>query len=359
MAEESQDQEKTEEATQTRREEFRKKGMVPQSKELATTLFLLASFGGVFLLGQYFVKEVSSLFNEIFGFYNSQSWKDGDIMVVAKFAAEKMLLLFAPVAILALILGIASSVLQTGFMQVEDALLPKFEKIDPLAGLKRMFSLRNLAEAIKSVLKFLLIGFIVYLIFKAEVVQIPRLIHGDASQLLSYMGSISAQLFGSIGAAMGVLTVADYFFQRWENEKQMMMTKEEVKKEAKEREGDPLIKARIRKIQREMANRRMMDKVPKADVIITNPTHIAVALKYDESLPAPQLVAKGADLVAEKIKQLAKENGVPIVENKPLARTIFKTLKIGQVIPRELFIAVAEVLSFVYRLKKKRVKTHE
>jgi len=135
----------------------------------------------------------------------------------------------------------------------------------------------------------------------------------------------------------------------------MMMSKQEVKEEHKSREGDPLIKARIRKVQREMANRRMMEKVPKADVIITNPTHIAVALKYDANLPAPQLIAKGGDLIAEKIKAIAKENNIPVVENKPLARTIFKTMKLGQVIPKELFVAVAEVLSYVYKLKRKRV----
>ena len=134
-----------------------------------------------------------------------------------------------------------------------------------------------------------------------------------------------------------------------------MMSKQEVKEEHKSREGDPLIKARIRKVQREMANRRMMEKVPKADVIITNPTHIAVALKYDANLPAPQLIAKGGDLIAEKIKEIAKENNIPVVENKPLARTIFKTMKLGQVIPKELFVAVAEVLSYVYKLKRKRV----
>jgi flagellar biosynthetic protein FlhB len=131
------------------------------------------------------------------------------------------------------------------------------------------------------------------------------------------------------------------------------MSKQEIKEEAKSREGDPLIKSRIRKVQREMANRRMMEKVPKADVIITNPTHIAVALKYSENLPAPQLIAKGGDLIAEKIKEIAKENNIPIIENKPLARTIFKTMKIGQVIPKELFVAVAEVLAYVYKLRRK------
>jgi flagellar biosynthetic protein FlhB len=153
---------------------------------------------------------------------------------------------------------------------------------------------------------------------------------------------------------MLVIAGADYFYQRWDLEKKMMMTKQEVKEEHKQREGDPMIKSRIRRIQREMASKRMMADVPTADVVITNPTHIAVVLKYSDNLPAPQIVAMGADLIAEKIKEIARENNIPIVENKPLARTIFKTLKIGQVIPRELFVAVAEVLSYVYRLRRKK-----
>ena len=156
---------------------------------------------------------------------------------------------------------------------------------------------------------------------------------------------------------MLVLAAGDYFFQWWDLEKKMMMTKEEIKEEVKQREGDPMIKARIRKIQRDVANRRMMEKVPKGDVVITNPTHIAVVLKYDDNLPAPQPIAKGGDLIAERIKEIARENKIPIIENKPLARTIFKTMKLGQVIPRELYVAVAEVLSYVFKLKRKAKST--
>jgi flagellar biosynthetic protein FlhB len=162
------------------------------------------------------------------------------------------------------------------------------------------------------------------------------------------------RLLAGIGMFMAFLAAADYLFQRWELEKEMRMTKQEIREEVKSREGDPMIKARIKRAQREIASRRMMEEVPKADVIVTNPTHIAVALKYDETMVSPKVIAKGADLIAEKIKALAREHSIPIVENKPLARAIFKTLKIGQMIPRELYTAVAEVLSYVYRLKRKR-----
>jgi flagellar biosynthetic protein FlhB len=169
-----------------------------------------------------------------------------------------------------------------------------------------------------------------------------------------YMGKVVVKLLGGVGGLMFIIAAADYFYQRWDLEKKMMMTKQEVKEEHKSREGDPMVKNRIRRIQREMASKRMMADVPKADVIITNPTHIAVCIKYSDNLPAPQLIAMGADNVAEKIKELARQHNIPIVENKPLARTIFKTMKIGQVIPRELFVAVAEVLSYVYRLRRKK-----
>jgi flagellar biosynthetic protein FlhB len=165
---------------------------------------------------------------------------------------------------------------------------------------------------------------------------------------------MTIKLLAGLGVFMAVIAGADYFFQRWDLEKQMRMTKQEIKEEHKSREGDPMIKARIRRIQREMSSKRMMKDVPKADVIVTNPTHIACALIYDpNTMAAPKLVAKGSGLIAEKIKEIARENGVPVLENKPLARAIFKTLKIGQTIPRELFTAVAQVLSYVYRLKKK------
>jgi flagellar biosynthesis protein FlhB len=176
----------------------------------------------------------------------------------------------------------------------------------------------------------------------------------SVEQILVYVGGVVFKLFFALGLITIGLAAADYFFQRWDLERQMMMTKQEIKEEVKQREGDPLIRQRIRRTQRDLANKRMMDDVKKADVIVTNPTHIAVALQYGANLPAPKLVAKGADLIAEKIRNLAREHNIPIVENKPLARTIYKTMKIGQVIPRELFVAVAEVLSYVYKLKKKK-----
>ncbi|MFN7453513.1 MAG: flagellar biosynthesis protein FlhB [Pseudobdellovibrionaceae bacterium] len=357
MAGEDQDQEKTEEATDTRREEFRKKGQVVQSRELASALFLLFGAGAIYMMGQFFFSQLFELFQFTMGPDMVQAVRGGgDMFPALKLAGIKFIYLIAPILGVGLILGVASTVLQIGFLQVEDALEPKIDKINPLEGFKRIFSIRNAVEGIKSILKLAIVAYVTYLLLKTELNNIPTLIQLSVSELMKYTGTVTAKLLGGVGMAMVGLTIADYFFQRWDNEKKMMMTKQEVKEENKQREGDPLIKARIRRVQREVANRRMMDKVPKATVIITNPTHIAIALRYDDQVPAPQLVAKGADLVAEKIKEIARQNNIPIIENKPLARTIFKTMKLGQVIPRELYVAVAEVLSFVFRLKRKAGK---
>jgi flagellar biosynthesis protein FlhB len=346
--------EKTEEATQSRRDEFRKRGQVAQTKELASALFMLFSAGLVYVLGRYFFNEIYAMFQYSLGDTMVSLIRQGDIKEALAVTGLKLVYLIGPVLGITGVIAIASSVMQVGFLQVEDAFSPNPDKINPIEGFKRVFSIRALAEGIKAFLKLLVISVVLYFLIKSEVLQVPYLYQYNIEQIIRYTGVLTVKLLAGVGGVMTVIAAVDYFFQRWELNKQMMMTKQEVKEEHKTREGDPMIKARIRRVQREVANRRMMDKVPKADVIITNPTHIAVALKYDENLPAPQVIAKGADLVAEKIKAIAKENNIPIVENKPLARTIYKTLKIGQVIPRELFVAVAEVLSYVYKLRRRK-----
>jgi flagellar biosynthetic protein FlhB len=351
--EQDNDQEKTEEATQSRRDDFRKKGQVAQSKEVGSALFLLFSAGAIFVLGKFFFAQIYEIFQYSFGQDMVVAIRTEDYLTGLKLASLKFLYLLAPVLGISFVLGVSSTIVQIGFLQIEDALKPKLEKVNPIEGLKRIFSLRNLVEGIKAILKLIIVGGVVYLILKKEASFLPSVMHYSVEELIWYTGLLTAKLLAGVGLAMVALAVADYFFQWWDTEKKMMMTKQELKEENKSKEGDPLIKARIRKVQRELANRRMMDKVPEATVIVTNPTHIAVALKYDATVAAPQLVAKGADLVAERIRNIAKENNIPIIENKPLARTIYKTMKLGQVIPRELYVAVAEILTIVYKLKRK------
>lgn len=345
--------ERTEQATDARREEFRKRGQIAHTRDLASALLLVFTSAMIFVLGKFFYTQIYEIFEASFGAEMLKSVRTGDYHDLIKLAAIKTVIMILPVLCVVAVIGVLSSVVQIGFLQLEEALTFDMEKINPLSGLQRLFSLRNFVEGVKAFLKLILIGTVMYFLLRRELMQIPLLTGYDIEQILIYLGTVLAKVLMSLGIVTGGIAAADYFFQRWDLEKKMMMSKQEIKEEVKQREGDPLIKARIRRIQREMANKRMMEAVPKADVIITNPTHIAVALKYDDNLPAPQLIAKGADLIAEKIKALAREHRIPVVENKPLARTIYKTLKLGQIIPKELFVAVAEVLSYVYKLKKK------
>lgn len=349
-------QEKTEEATPQRRDEFRKQGQVAQTRELSSALALLGLSLLMYFSGRLFVEQLMIIYSEMYGEQIASAVRSGDIYPSLVYAFKKIILLTVPVYGLLLALSMASTLLQVGFLYTENAITPNFNKINPVEGLKRLFSLKALVEGLKAVLKFCLVGFVIYWILKSELLVIPKLIYSESATLLLYIGNLIVRSMLSISALMMVLSGLDYLFQRFDLEKQMKMTKQEVKEELKSREGDPLIKARIRKIQKEMATKRMMNDVPKADVIITNPTHLALAIKYDpDRFAAPILLAKGADHMAQKIRELAKEHQIPIIENKPLARAMFKVMDVGQVIPKELFEAVAEVLAYVFRLRRKRV----
>ncbi len=357
MASESDSGERTEEATQQRREDFRKRGQVAQTRELSSVFLLFASVLLVALMSRFFFGQIYELFIMAFGDDMVANIRgDEGFSHMAMFAVTKSAYLLLPVMGLYWVIGIASSVVQVGFLQNEEALEIRWERLDPVSGFKKMFSMRAFTEGAKACLKMTLILFISYLLLKSQIHELPKLMLYSLPQIFEYLGSVTIRLLAGVGFFMLGLAALDYFYQRWDLEKEMRMTKQEIKEEIKSREGDPMIRARIKRIQREMASKRMMEDVPKADVIVTNPTHIAVALKYDETMVAPQVIAKGADIIAQKIRELAKEHNIPIIENKPLARSMFKTLKIGQAIPKELYTAVAEVLSYVYKLRRKKVK---
>lgn len=351
--EDSGSEDKTEEATTQRREDFRRRGQVVQSRELASVFLLFGAALVLWGLGRFFLGQFVELFNMSYGEYLVDVVKNGDMSVSAKFIGSKLVMIMAPLLLISGVLAFMSSVSQIGFLYNEEAIQVDFSKMDPIQGFKRMFSLRSIVEGAKAFVKVSIVAAIAFFTIRNDVLFSPLMIQLEPSQMMIHMGDIIMKLLLGIGLFMFILAISDYGYLYWDLEQKMKMTKQEVKEEHKSREGDPLIKARIRRIQREMANKRMMESVPKAEVIITNPTHIAVALGYDADMPSPRILAIGADLVAEKIKKLAKEHNIPLVENKPLARTIFKTLKVGQFIPRELFNAVAEVLAYVYRLKKK------
>lgn len=352
MAESDQD-EKTEEATQQRRDDFRKRGQVVQTRELSSVLVLFMSVVAIWMLGRFFLMQMHNVFTQSFGTFLVAAARNGDWVAAVRYVGFKGFMIVGPIFGIMWLMSFASSTIQIGFLVNEEAMKFNPGRINPIEGFKRVFSLRSVFEGIKAIFKVSIVGSIAAIILKSEVIVVPQLVNYTIDQMFMYVGEVFFKLFAGVGFFMAVLAGADYLYQRWEMEKKMRMTKQEVKDELKSREGDPLIRARIRRVQREMANRRMMDDVPKADVIITNPTHIAVALQYSAQTVAPKIVAKGAGEIAEKIKKIAREHNVPVVENKPLARTIYKTLKIGQVIPRELYTAVAEVLSYVYKLKQK------
>lgn len=348
------DQEKTEEATQQRRDDFRKRGQVAQTRELASVLALLGSALLFWLLGRFSLQQVSELITFVVGPNLVDAVRSNQFGPIVFFVVKKMVFLGGPVIAMLLLLSIISTVVQVGLLYNEEAMDFDLEKINPLNGFKRIASIKSLVEGAKSLVKLVFVSATVYWLVKDEVQVLPRLSGLSIEQILGYTGMLTVKLLAGLGVFMAVIAAADYFFQRYDLEKQMRMSKQEVKEEHKSREGDPMIKARIRRIQREMSNKRMMKDVPKADVVVTNPTHIACALMYDPAtMAAPKLIAKGSGHIAEKIKEIARENGVPVMENKPLARAIFKTLKIGHTVPRELFTAVAQVLSYVYRLKRK------
>lgn len=357
MAADQSDQEKTEEPTQQKREDFRKQGQVAQTKELSSSLLLLGFAVGLWFLGRFFMEQAFEVYNSLYSTHLLAAIKSGDVMPALSFAFKKIFLIILPVMGILFFLGVGASMVQVGVLFTSEPLKPNINKINPLKGLQRMFSLKAVVEGVKAVSKFALVSGSIYLLMRGEASVLPTLMYSGPMQILAFIGHMMFKMMVSIGALMLVLAAADYFFQRFDLEKQMRMTKQEVKEENKQREGDPMVKARIRKIQKEMATKRMMEAVPKADVIITNPTHIAIALKYDpQKYASPLILAKGVDHIAQKIREIAKENKIPIVENKPLARTIYKSLEIGQTIPRELFSAVAEVLAYVFKLRRKKMK---
>jgi flagellar biosynthetic protein FlhB len=245
--------------------------------------------------------------------------------------------------------------IQTGFLISPAPLSPDINRINPIQGIKKFFTLNTLFETLKGILKIVVLALILYLLIKKELVNIPLLVDMDIQSIVGFSYSHIRRLLLVSAVVLTVFAIADFAYQRWQYERNLRMTKHEIKEEYKEVEGDPRVKARIKSLQKEMARKRMMQEVPKADVVITNPTHFAVALKYDSAkMVAPTVVAKGANIIAEKIKEIAVKNSVPVFEDKPLAKILFK-LNIGQEIPEILYKAVATILANVYKLKKKAV----
>ncbi|WP_284285646.1 flagellar biosynthesis protein FlhB [Alicyclobacillus fastidiosus] len=345
--------EKTERATQKRRDEARREGNVSRSPELTSALALTAILVALRVSGPMIWGSWQSLMERDFTMQIPSEWTVSavtEMLLVQGSIAVRALL---PVVGIALVIGVAVAVAQVRPMFVPKLLAPKFSRIQPIEGFKRMFSARTLVELCKSLLKLMVVGLVGYSVVVPSAARIRGFVGLDVTQLPYAVGSMVFSLGIRIAAAMVMLAFFDFLYQRFEYERGLRMTKQDVKDEMKQMEGNQEVKGVIRKRARQMAFRRMMQEVPKADVIVTNPTHFAIALRYDStSMSAPHVVAKGADLLAQRIKARAAEVGVPMVENRPLAQTLYRVAEVGDAVPAELFQAVAEVLAYVYRLKQ-------
>ena len=356
MAEESNrdDLERSEEATPKRREDARAKGQFPRSRLLIPAATLVAIAVGLRLGG---AALAIGLERCVIGFINAagniKSLAAEDFIELVSHAgmvlAPALLSCFAAVLVAALSFGF----LQSGFVLAGESLHVDFGRINPLSGLGRLFSLDSVGELAKAVLLLLGLGLVGFIFLRADLNQLTALSSLGAEDIFSYGGRKSAELIAWIVGALSALAGLDFFYQRWRTDRQLRMSRQEVKEEMRDQEGDPQLKGRLRTLRQKFSRQRMTAEVAKADVVITNPTHLAIALRYRAGeTGAPRLLGKGAGFIAEKIRQIAREKGIPIVENKTLARLLYQQVEVGREIPEKLYRAVAEVLAYVYRLRR-------
>ncbi len=349
-------EEKTEPATPKRRREAREKGQIPKSRELVTALLLIVVFWSIKTFANWIFGDLMRVVQDGFVFPKDLD-SEFTIVNMTVISFKKILAfgkIMAPILAAAVLVSLIANYMQVGVIFTIKPLTPNLNKLNPLEGFKRLFSRNASVEFLKSLFKIVIIGYFIYDYLFKNYIVIPDLIGMDLKQTSQYIADALYNIGIRAGVVLFILAVFDFTFQYFEHERTLKMTKQEIKDEYKQTEGNPQIKGRIREKQRAMAMKRMMSEVPKADVIITNPTHFAIAIKYDaEVSEAPLVIAKGKDLIAKQIREKALEHKIPIVENPPLAQTLFKTVEIGQSIPSDLYKAVAEVLAYVYNLKKK------
>ncbi|MCD6287662.1 MAG: flagellar biosynthesis protein FlhB [Candidatus Hydrogenedentes bacterium] len=352
--------ERTEPATAKRREELRKKGQVAHSRDMNSTAILMAGAIGLTLLGPMMFDH---LFNLV-GVYLSNSCQfhlsPTNFIALSISVAAQMGIIIVPLMIVVLVAAILINLAQKGVMITFEPMEPKLDKLNPIAGFSKFLSVRSLVELPKSLAKIILLGFIGYITVRGRMDRIVPLMTKDPAAIFTAAAGLFMLLTTRIIIAMVFLSILDFGFEKWQFERENRMTKQEVRDELKQFEGDPLIRSRIRQIQRQVAMQRMMAAIPEAEVVVTNPTEIAVALRYDAAkMDAPHVVAKGQRLIADRIRSIAIEHSVPIVENPTLARTLFASVEIGQMVPETTYKAVAEVLAYVYRIERRTEKIRE
>ncbi|MEB3735337.1 flagellar biosynthesis protein FlhB [Halopseudomonas pachastrellae] len=355
MAESDSGQERTEEPTGKRLQESRDKGQVARSRELNTLAVVMVAAVGLLTLGPAMVQKLMNIMSFNFSIEREALYSN-DSMGLHLFASVgEGLQVLGPLFFLLLVASIVGPVLLGGWLFSIKSLAPKFERMNPLAGLKRMFSLKALVELLKALGKFLVVLGAALLVLHLRTEDLLSMGQESLHSAIVHCAWVLASSLIILSASLILIAAVDVPFQLWDHKQKLRMTKQEVKDEFKDSEGKPEVKGRIRQLQREMAERRMMDKVPQADVVITNPTHFAVALKYDPlATGAPVLLAKGADLVAQRIREVASENQIVVLESAPLARAVFYSTELDREIPAGLYLAVAQVLAYVFQLRQFR-----
>ena len=348
-------EDRSEPATPRKRQKAREEGQVARSQDLGAAVVLVAGLLCIHMFFLWGFRELSGFLRGMISLVGSprlhgELWP-GEVILLGM---KAFLLLWLPLAFGAFLMGLAAQVAQVGWKLSPKALHLKFDRLNPISGLKKIFALRSLVELLKGLLKALLLLYVLYRAFKNDLSALVETIHHALPLGAAQMGNAVWHLALKMALMLLVMAFFDYAYQRWEFERSLRMSKKEIKDEYKQMEGDPKVKQRIRQRQREMARQRMMQDVPKADVVVTNPTTYAVALQYDRAaMNAPTAVAKGRGVIARRIREIAEEHHVPIVENRPLARTLYDMVEVGEEIPEHLYKAVAEVLAFVYKLKGK------
>lgn len=344
--------EKTESATPKKRQDARQKGQVAKSQEVIAAFILLFTFLCLGVYGVTMHSRLEQLMAVMLEQDLSMVVTMDNVRVLFKRLILQGLWLVTPILLVTIVIAVAGNYFQVGFMFTGDPLKMKFSKINPLEGAKRLFGLRAFVDFLKTMLKMIVVGIVIYATLWGEKAKLIELSRVPIASSYAYVATLVFSLGVKIGVTLVIIGLLDYFYQKYEHEKSLKMSKQDIKDEHKNSEGNPLIKGKIREKQRRMALQRMMQEVPKADVVITNPTHFAVALKYEMGqMEAPTVIAKGTDYIALKIREVAKSNNIITMENKPLARALYSQVEIGQTIPADLFQAVAEVLAYVYKVK--------
>jgi flagellar biosynthetic protein FlhB len=349
------DEEKTEEPTPKRRDEARKKGQVAKSQDLTKAALMLAGMGLIYALGGGIRTKLGRFMGWCFENIHTVNFSEEGINSLLLSVISLVIGILAPFAIGLLFFVLVACILQVGLKVSFETLKPNFGKLDPIKGFKNIFSTSALMRVVMSLLKLAVIGTVLYYAIANEIEIVFALHTFEVVTIFAIIGDMVFWMVVKMAIAMLVLAIIDLIYQRYNHEKQLKMSHQEIKDEMKQSEGDPQVKARIHRKMMENTFKRMMASVPEADVVVANPTHFAIALKYDAAISdAPIVIAKGQRLIAKRIKELAKEAGIPIVEDKPLARALFKTVEVGEQVPPALFRAVAKLLGYIYRMKNKK-----